>query len=85
MSYTNMSRLKFCYDLLSYVSLAFMLLSTVSIILMQLNGTYTTHLWIPVTSMFIFTALFMIGIKRSEMYQNKIDEWDYQHYLDNHI
>ncbi len=75
MTYYTMSRLKFCYDLLSCTA---GIASIIFIILALVNVTVLYGCAAAVTV--LLTALF---IKRSEMYRTKMDNWSYKHYLDN--
>ena len=75
MSYYSYGRLKFCYQLLASLT------GIVSIILAIFAIVNTSILYGCATAVtIILTAAF---IKRSEMYQTKMDNWSYKHYLDN--
>ena len=75
MTYYTMSRLKFCYDLLSCTA------GIASVILVILTVVNTTFLYAYAAAVtVILTALF---VKRSEMYRTKMDNCSYKHYLDN--
>ena len=74
MSYYSYGRLKFCYQLFAFFAfiglLGFMIMAVTnhSILYGCISGVF---------------ALICAGcVKRSEMYQTKMDKWSYKHYLD---
>ena len=74
MSYHSYGRLKFCYQLLAFFSILGMGAFTIATVI----TSSVLYGW--VTALFIVLAIG--SIKRAEMYQTKMDNWRYKHYLD---
>jgi len=75
MSYHSYGRLKFCYQLFAFVSIilavAFMIMTLQNYSMLYALGSA------------ILILVCALCVKRSEMYQSKMDNWSYKHYLDN--
>ena len=74
MSYLKLSRLNFCYQLFAFLSI----LGMGAFVIASITNDSILYGW--VTALF---ALICAGcIKRANMYQTKMDNFDYKHYLD---
>ena len=75
MTYYAYGRLKFCYQLLAFLTgIASIILAIIAIVNTEILYGCATAVTVMLTALFI---------KRSEMYQTKMDNWSYKHYLDN--
>ncbi len=75
MSYLKLSRLNFCYQLFAFLSI----LGMGAFVIASITNDSILYGW--VTALF---ALICAGcIKRANMYQTKMDNFDYKYYIDN--
>jgi hypothetical protein len=75
MSYLKLSRLNFCYQLFAFLSI----LGMGAFAIASITNDSILYGW--VTALF---ALICAGcIKRANMYQTKMDNFDYKYYIDN--
>ena len=75
MSYLKLRRLNFCYQLFAFLSI----LGMGAFVIASITNDSILYGW--VTALF---ALICAGcIKRANMYQTKMDNFDYKYYLDN--
>jgi len=75
MSYLKLSRLNFCYQLFAFLSI----LGMGAFAIASITNDSILYGW--VTALF---ALMCAGcIKRANMYQTKMDNFDYKYYIDN--
>ena len=75
MSYLKLRRLNFCYQLFAFLSILGMGAFAVAAI----DASSVLYGW--VTALFVLLAIG--SIKRANMYQAKMDNFDYKYYLDN--
>jgi len=75
MSYLKLRRLNFCYQLFAFLSILGMAASTIA----SITASSVLYGW--VTALFVLLAVG--SIKRANMYQTKMDDFDYKQYLDN--
>ena len=75
MSYLKLSRLNFCYQLFAFLSI----LGMGAFAIAAIDTSSVLYGW--VTALFVLLAIG--SIKRANMYQAKMDNFDYKHYLDN--
>ena len=74
MSYLHYSRLNFCYQLFAFLSI----LGMGAFAIAAIDTSSVLYGW--VTALFVLIAV--VSIKRANMYQTKMDNFDYKHYLD---
>ena len=74
MSYLHYSRLNFCYQLFAFLSI----LGMGAFAIATIDTSSILYGW--VTALFVLLAVG--SIKRARMYQHKMDNFDYKHYLD---
>ena len=74
MSYYSYGRLKFCYQLFSF----FAFIGVIAFMVMAVHN----HSILYGCASGIFALICAGCVKRSEMYQTKMDNWSYKHYLD---
>ena len=74
MSYLKLSRLNFCYQLFAFLSI----LGMGAFAVVTITTSLVLYGW--VTALFVLLAV--VSIKRAAMYQTKMDNFDYKHYLD---
>ena len=75
MSYLQLRRLNFCYQLFAFISILGM--GTFAILAIGMSSIL--YGWI--TALFVLLAVG--SIKRANMYQAKLYNFDYKHYTDN--
>jgi len=75
MSYLHYSRLNFCYQLFAFLSI----LGMGAFAIAAIDTSSVLYGWITA----LFVLLFVVSIKRANMYQTKMDNFDYKYYLDN--
>ena len=75
MSYLKLSRLNFCYQLFGFLSI----LGMGAFAIAAIDTSSVLYGWVTA----LFVLLFVVSIKRANMYQTKMDNFDYKYYLDN--
>ncbi len=75
MSYLHYSRLNFCYQLFTFLSI----LGMGAFAIAAIDTSSVLYGW--VTALFVLLAIG--SIKRANMYQAKLYNFDYKHYTDN--
>jgi len=75
MSYLHYRRLNFCYQLFAFLSI----LGMGAFAIAAIDTSSVLYGWVTA----LFVLLFVGSIKRANMYQAKMDNFDYKHYLDN--
>ena len=74
MSYYSYGRLKFCYQLLCFITM-------IGAIGFGIVAVTTTSILYGCGAA-VCVLLCALSVKRAEMYQTKQDNWSYKHYLD---
>jgi len=75
MSYLKLSRLNFCYQLFAF----FAFVGTIASAIIAITNESIMYGYIAAVCVLVCAGC----VKRSEMYQTKMDNWSYKHYLDN--
>ena len=74
MSYYSYGRLKFCYQLFAF----FAFIGTIVSAIMAITSDSIMYGCIAAVCVLVCAGC----VKRAEMYQTKMDNWNYKHYLD---
>ena len=75
MTYYTYGRLKFCYQLFAFMSI----ILAIAFMIMTLQNYSILYAFASAILVLVCAGC----VKRSEMYQTKMDNWSYKHYLDN--
>jgi len=74
MSYYSYGRLKFCYQLLCFITM----LGAIGLGIVAVTTTSILYACGAAVCVLVCAG----SVKRAEMYQTKQDNWSYKHYLD---
>lgn len=75
MSYSQLRRLNFCYQLFTFL----LIIGMGAFAIIAIGMSSILYGWITA----LFVLLTVGSIKRARMYQTKMDNFDYKYYLDN--
>lgn len=80
MSYYSYGRLKFCYQLLCFITTLGAI--GLGIVAVTASSSNETSAILHACGSAVCVLLCALSVKRAEMYQTKMDNWSYKHYLD---